>query len=434
MRNDIRHHFAFAGIAIAGACLMCWAARGGAADGNTLVGWAVMPVDTYADGPTSGQFARSQFGHTLPLVDRQPVQGFSGVIAGPAPGTYYVTMDNGFGTKATSADSVLRVYAIRPEFRTASGGSGTVVPIDFQRGVALPSFTPASYITLRDPDHKIGFPIVADAAVYPGTPATIAVAPAIRDNRLLTGADFDPESIRKDKSGHFWFGDEFGPFLIETDETGRVIRAPVPLPGVFAPENPFRGSRPANLGSSRGFEGLAINRAGDTLFGLIEGTVTGDMPNTLRIHEFSIPRAEFTGRSFGYRLDARGTNIGDMTAVSDHLFLVIERNDARGTDAAPAPFKKIFLIDTARLDADGNAAKTEVVDLMNVADPDDLNRDGDRVFRFPFVTIEDVLIVDDRTLLVINDNNFPGGGGRGAFSDPTECLLIRLATSLLVGP
>jgi hypothetical protein len=411
-----------------------WAGRGVHADGNTLVGWAMMPVDTFADGPTSGQFARSQFGHTLPLESRQAVQGFSGVIAGPAAGTYYVTMDNGFGAKSNSADSLLRVYAIRPDFRTAAGGSATVTPVDFRRGTPLPSFSAASYITLHDPDRKLGFPIVADAEFYPGTPAGIPVAPEIRRDRLLTGADLDPESLRRDRDGHFWFGDEFGPFFVETDATGRVLQAARPLPGVFAPENPFRGDTPANLGSSRGFEGLAINRAGTTLFGLIEGTVTGDTARTLRIHEFDISRARFTGVSYGYRLDPLGSNIGDMTAVTDRQFLVVERNDAAGVGATPAPFKKIFLADVTQLDADRAVKKTEVVDLMNVADPNDLNRDGDTTFRFPFVTIEDVLVVDRQTLLVINDNNYPGGGGRGAFSDPTEVLLIRLATPLPARP
>ena len=41
--------------------------RGVQAGGNTLIGWATMPVDTFADGPTTGHFARSQFGHTLPI-------------------------------------------------------------------------------------------------------------------------------------------------------------------------------------------------------------------------------------------------------------------------------------------------------------------------------------------------------------------------------
>lgn len=411
-----------------------WASRGVQADGNTLIGWAAMPVDTYTDGPTSGHFARSQFGHTLPIENRQAVQGFSGVIAGPASGTYYVTMDNGFGAKSNSADSLLRVYAIRPEFRTAAGGPATVTPVDFRRGTPLPSFTAASYITLRDPDHKLGLPIVADADSYPGTPAGIPVAPEIRRDRLLTGADLDPESLRKDRDGHFWFGDEFGPFFVETDASGRVLQAARPLPGVFAPENPFRGDTPANLGSSRGFEGLAINRAGTTLFGLIEGTVTGDTARTLRIHEFDIARARFTGVSYGYRLDPLGSNIGDLTAVTDRQFLVIERNDASGIGAVPPPFKKIFLVDVTQLDANRIARKTEVVDLMNLADPDDLNRDGETAFRFPFITIEDVLVIDRQTLLVINDNNYPGGGGRGAFSDPTEVLLIHLATPLPARP
>lgn len=421
-------------IAAAAIGVAMWSARDVRAGGNTLIGWATLPVETYADGPTSGHFARSQYGHALPIENRQAVQGFSGVIAGPTAGTYYVTIDNGFGAKSNSADSLLRVYAIRPDFRTVSGGGATVSAVDFRRGTPLPSFTPASYITLRDPDRKLGFPIVADAEFYPGTPADIPVAAGIRRDRLLTGGDLDPESLRIDRNGHFWFGDEFGPFFVETDASGRVLQAPRPLPGVFAPENPLRGATPANLGSSRGFEGLAINRAGTTLFGLIEGTVAGDTARTLRIHEFDIARAQFTGASYGYRLDPLGSNIGDMTAVTDRQFLVVERNDTAGEGATPAPFKKIFLADLTQLDADRTATKTEVVDLMNVDDPHDLNRDGDTTFRFPFITIEDVLVVDRQTLLVINDNNYPGGGGRGAFSDATELLLIRLAAPLPVRP
>ena len=71
--------------------------------------------------------------------------------------------------------------------------------------------------------------------------------------------------------------------------------------------------------------------------------------------------------------------------------------------------------------------KTEVVDLMQLADPDDLNGDGQRSFSFPYVTIESVLPLDARTLLVTNDNNFPYGGGRGLNADVTEFLKIRLA-------
>jgi len=393
----------------------------------TLVGWATLPIDTFAPGPTTGQFAGAgQFGHALPIVDKQVVQGFSAVIAGPAPGTYYVLIDNGFGTQANSADSLLRVYAIRPSFRTASGGEGSVGAVNFRSGAPLASFTSDSFITLSDPNRRLGFPTTADQATYYGRPGAPPVAPAITQGRLLTGADLDPESFRRTADGHFWFGDEFGPFLFETDATGRVLRAPMALDGVFAPENPFRGTREPNLGSSRGFEGLAMSPDGNSLFALLEGVVTGEPAGFLRINEFNVAEGRFTGRTFKYRLDPNGTNIGDMTAINDHEFLVVERNGSSGDNATPPAFKKIFRIDSARLDADGAAAKTEIVDLMNVADPDDLNRDGKTTFTFPFVTIEDVLMIDANTILVINDNNYPGGGGRGQTSDATEVLLIRL--------
>ena len=51
-----------------------------------------------------------------------------------------------------------------------------------------------------------------------------------------------------------------------------------------------------------------------------------------------------------------------MTAINDHEFLVIERD---GTSGDPGGFK----IGIDQLDAGSFATKTEVVDLMNLADP-----------------------------------------------------------------
>ena len=97
------------------------------------------------------------------------------------------------------------------------------------------------------------------------------------------------------------------------------------------------------------------------------------------------------------------------------------------------PFKKIFKVDLNQVDASGDLVKTEVVDLMNIADPNDLNGDGSAAFTFPFTTIESVLILDAHTLLVANDNNYPGTGGRDLGSDNTEFLKIHLDQALNVG-
>ncbi len=421
---------------LATAATLCVA--GTATAQGTLIGWAQMPAATFSDGPTSGQFAAANpYGTNLPpFVDKQPVQGFSGVMQG-ANGSYQFLVDNGFGAKANSADSLLRMYSLKPDFRTATGGTGTVSAADWNTGALRAAFDASTRITLSDPDRKLGFGIVADLPKYPVyNPATnsssasaIDVAPSIRTGRLLTGADLDTEGVVRDKNGNLWIGDEFGPFLVKTDATGKVLRSDIPLAGVYAPENPYRGSTPANLGSSRGFEGLAINPARNKVYTLLEGTVTGDAAKTLRLNEFSVDSEAYTGRQWLYQLDAQGTNIGDMTAIDDHEFLVIERNGSTDTSGG-TPFKKVFLVDVNRTDGAGHVYKREIVDLMNIADPHDLDGDGKTTFTFPYVTIENIMVLDEKTLLVVNDNNFPYGGGRALASDNTEFLKISLASAV----
>jgi hypothetical protein len=325
------------------------------------------------------------------------------------------------------------MYALMPDWKTADGGTGTVSPVSFTTGATLSDYSAASRITLSDPDRKLGFAIQADLTHYYNTTINPAVDQSIRSGRLLTGADLDIESARRDKHGHFWFGDEFGPFLVKTDANGKVLSREVRLPGVQSPQSPYLADGTPTLETSRGFEGMAINAAGDRVYTLLEGTVAGDAPRTLRINELNVDTGAFTGTQWVYPLAPQGTAIGEMTAISDTEFLVIERNGATATTTnGDTPFKKIFKIDLTQRDSNGHLVKTEIVDLMNIADPHDLNGDGSTVFTFPYVTIESVLVLDSHTLLVVNDNNFPGTGGRlTGVSDPTEFLRIRLVSPLL---
>jgi hypothetical protein len=416
---------------------------------NTLVGFASLPANTFADGPTSGQFANGAFGNALPLLNKQPVQGFSAVLQGPVPGSFLVMQDNGFGAKTNSADTILRMFAVRPDFRTATGGGGTVSAANFTTGAPLASFNADSYVQLRDPDGRLSFPITASFSNYPNGSNNIAVDSVISSGRLLTGYDLDLESVRQDRDGNLWFGEEFGPYLIKTDATGKVLRDAIPMPVptaiggvpvllgsnpiVQAPQNPNpQGMN--NLPGSGGFEGMALNASGTKLYPLLERPLTTDPDQSrLIISEFDLATEQYTGTTFGYRLEPQGRAIGDMTAIDDTRFLVIER-DARQGDptipafTSPAQFKKIYMIDIADVDAQGFARKTEVLDLMNISDPHDLNGDGKTTFNFPFVTIEDVLIIDQNTLLVLNDNNYPGSSGRAfGVSDNNEFILVSLS-------
>jgi hypothetical protein len=90
---------------------------------------------------------------------------------------------------------------------------------------------------------------------------------------------------------------------------------------------------------------------------------------------------------------------------------------------------------------DGYVAKTLLLDLLAIADPAGLGGDGD-FFRLPFYTIESVHVVDERTLLIASDNNFPFSNGRARASttdrrgplaaDATELVLVRLGAPLEV--
>lgn len=425
---------------LAAALILGLAASGAHAAANTLTGWAMMPAATFSDGPTAGQFAftnPNSPANNPPYINMQPVQGFSGVLAG-ANGSYQMLVDNGFGAKANSPDALLRMYAVQVDWTAKS-----VSAADFNSGAALAGFTAASRITLNDANRKMPFAIVADGVNYPGLSslpapggAVIPVDPAIKAGRLLTGGDLDIESVRKDKKGNYWFGEEFGPFLVKTDASGtvqNVFRTPNVLglgsnPNVQSPSNPIP-TGDNNLPGSGGFEGMALNASGTKLHTLLERPLTTDSDQKrLLVQEFDLASESFNSNWFGYKLDPLGTNIGDMTAIDDSRFLVIERNG--GTATSGTPYKKIFLIDSNQKDADGFAKKTELVDLMNIADPNDLNGDGSTTFTFPYVTIEDVLILDSNTLLVVNDNNFPGGGGRNLMSDNTEFLRISLAAPI----
>jgi hypothetical protein len=231
-------------------------------------------------------------------------------------------------------------------------------------------------------------------------------------------------STREAPDGTFWFGDEFGPFLIHTDRRGRVLEAPIPLPGVKSPQNPFLGGETPNLPGSRGFEGMAISSSGRTLYPMLEGALTTDLDQRrLTINQFNILRRAYTGRQWHYRLESASHAIGDLTLVTERVMLVIERDNLQG---AAAQFKRIFLVDLDGVGADGFLLKRQVANLMQIRDPKNIGRHGP-VFTFPFQTIESVIPLSDRELGVLDDNNYPFSSARvPGQPDPNEFIVIRL--------
>jgi hypothetical protein len=173
---------------------------------------------------------------------------------------------------------------------------------------------------------------------------------------------------------------------------------------------------------------MAITPNGRRLYPMLEGSLTTD-PDQRRliINEFDLRLRAYTGRQWFYRMEATtgsGQAIGDLTAVSDRAFLVIERDGGQGPTAL---FKKVFLVSLDEVDASGFLVKKLVVDLLNIADPHDVGGTGTGVFTFPFVTIESVIPLGGTRIGVLNDNNYPFSSGRVAGQpDNNEFIIIKL--------
>ena len=372
-------------------------------DDAHLVGRAVLPVETYAQGPPSGAGVVPA-GQTATVINgvhfptpSQPVEGFSAILAGRRAGEYLVMPDNGFGGKANSRDFLIRAYYLTPDFKTDKGGSGTVAVGEF--------------IQFADPDGVIGFPIVREGTA----------------ERWLTGGDIDPESAQRDRKGDLWVGDEFGPWILHFDRSGRLLEAPIGLPdGLMSPNNPHLAGPPTIL-NSRGIEAMAMKPNGRDLIVVMEGAVVGDDPLSRRIYEYDTRRARFT-RLADYRTDDPVRFMADAQAVDDHRLVVIERDGGRGATATARP---VYAVDLAA--AGDVTTKTLVVELAAIPDPDLVSlpaiHNGDIGLGDPFQvtceSIEAVHVISGAKLLFGCDNNFPNTGRNPALADDSEFIVVE---------
>jgi glycerophosphoryl diester phosphodiesterase len=363
----------------------------------TLLARATLSADFIAPGPPSGALATPANGRTGPFPG-QVIPGFSGVVDN-GDGTFWAMPDNGFGAKANSADFFLRLYQVRPRWATARGGTGTI--------------DVGPFISLRDPDRKLPFPIVNGA-----TP-----------ERLLTGADFDIESVQRGRDGSFWIGEEFGPFIVHVDRTGKVLAAPYEFPDGKSPANPLLlPGEAARVRSSGGFEAMAMSQDGRYLYPIVENSFVDDpLPRRRFIYEFDTRMGHYTGTTWQYEVDTDDNLVGDAFTVRNGVLTVIERDNFEGPASVT---KRLYRVDLRHTDQDGFVTKELVLDLLKIANPAGIGADptayglGDP-FAFALQSFESAIELRDGTLLVANDNNYPGSAGRRPGTpDDTEMVIV----------
>ncbi|WP_442797209.1 esterase-like activity of phytase family protein [Pantoea vagans] len=246
------------------------------------------------------------------------------------------------------------------------------------------------------------------------------------DNRGL-----DTEGITPDGKGGYWLCDEYGPFLINVDERGKILA--IHGPQAAEGEKSIAGGLPNILKwrqPNRGFEGITR---------MPDGRIIAAVQSTLDIDGKSKKQARFTrlvsfdpatGKTamYGYPIDSEAysknsdAKIGDIVAIDNQHILLIEQ----GTDKNDAMRNLIYKVDLSpatelsAFDKPGEypesddektlvkrgikfAAKKLVVDLRQLG--------------WQQEKAEGLALIDDKTLAVTNDNDF---GVKAVMQNPVE--------------
>jgi hypothetical protein len=196
---------------------------------------------------------------------------------------------------------------------------------------------------------------------------------------------------------------------------------------------------------------MAMSKDGSKLYGLLEGAIYKedgqveqvDGQTALRVIEFDVASKKWTGRSWLYPLSKGGEAIGDFNMIDETTALVIERDNGAGAADracadptkpeatcfnAPAKHKRVYKIEMSDANVGRAVRKIGYIDLMKIQDPEEKKKAGniEGIYDMPFVTIENVDIVDATHLVIGNDNNLPFSAGRAVDkADNNEFSLIE---------
>lgn len=235
----------------------------------------------------------------------------------------------------------------------------------------------------------------------------------------------DSEGLVVDKDGNFWISEEGGPTIWKLNPNGVVVKR-------FTPYANLAGAQPEDVQidevfkyrkNNRGFESLAMTPNGK-IYAIIQSpllypsTSIGEATQVHRMIEID-PLTNAT-RVLVYMNDGidgsagyKDWKVGDMAAINNNEFLVIEAATKGATD-----IKKIYKINISNATAitDANYSGTSVEGLVNAAGLSansivpvtktlflDLKANG---WPTTLDKSEGIAIINDSTIVVGNDNDY----------------------------
>ena len=244
---------------------------------------------------------------------------------------------------------------------------------------------------------------------------------ALDDTLHLLGSDkrgLDTEGITSDGKDGYWICDEYGPFIAHISADGKILHKYGPQ--AASGEMSVAGGLPNIIKwrqPNRGFEGITR---------MPDGRIIAAVQSTLDIDGKSKNRARFTrlvsidpqsGKtaSYGYPIDldaykkAKDAKVGDIVALDNQRLLLIEQ----GADKEKNMRNRIYLVDLSQAsdlspfdqqppEFDDEAALTSrAITLASKQLVVDL-----RALGWQQEKVEGLALIDNKTLAVINDNDF----------------------------
>jgi DNA-binding beta-propeller fold protein YncE len=159
-------------------------------------------------------------------------------------------------------------------------------------------------------------------------------------------AGFDFEGLTIDANGHFWFSDEYGPFI------GRINKTSLQIDSLFYPGKGLSQAM-ATRRANRGMEGLTVTANGK-LMGVMQSPMenaVGEVGRNVRqaplIRMVHLDPATGTSKEYAYIPDLKGgtrkagdVKMGAITALNDSTFIVVEH----GEDAAKKYWTDLYRV------------------------------------------------------------------------------------------
>ena len=366
-----------------------------------------------------------------------PLGGFSGLAfegIDPVTGRYKFAAHTDRGPNAEPT-GILRPFLL-PQF------APEVVRFELDR--ATGALTLTQRIPLKDSNGNLltGLPNVSLSA-NASQPYNDEVPVDLLGNVLpLDPLGADLEGIVFLDDGSFWMCDEYRPALYHFDAGGKLIRRVVPIGTAAAAGQPAgtfgEEHLPAVLAQrrqNRGFEAIALDNG--RIYAFVQSPLrnpasatNGQLNNNRNVRLVEFNPADNATREFIYVMDnpnlgggTRADKIGDAVSFGNGEFLVVERDDDKLPDDAPATIEKqVYQFNlagatplTAAHSTGLIGATGKTVDQLTIAE---LVANGIRpVEKQLYVDlnvagynqtekVEGLAVIDPYTIAVINDNDF----------------------------